>query len=140
MTYSERAAAGMTASFQRSRRDGQVRGLVFRQGRLACALVIAARINVRVSAQAGAEGLDVVPFRRVIVSDNVLFHLHTHPSCLRSCHPNTPLQCLMPLNQQCFFCEPQHTSLLFTAPLPEDQESLLSAIVISPCLPGKGLM
>lgn len=52
----------MTASFQCSRRDGRVRGLVFRQGRLACALVIAATINVRVSAQAGAEGLDVVPF------------------------------------------------------------------------------
>ena len=41
------------------------------------ALVIAACINVTVSAQAGAEGLDVVPLGRVIVSDNVLFHLYT---------------------------------------------------------------
>ena len=77
VTHSERAAAGMTASFQRSSRDGPVRWLVLRQGRLACALLIAAWINVIVSAQAGAEGLDVVPLGRVIASDNVLFHLHT---------------------------------------------------------------
>ncbi len=77
MTHSERATARMTASFHRSHRDGPVRGLVFRQGRLACTLVIAAWINVIVSAQAGAEGLDIVPLGRVIVSDNVLFHLHT---------------------------------------------------------------
>lgn len=57
VTRSERAAAQMTASFQSSRRDGPVRGLVFRQGRLAYALVIAAWINVIVSTQAGAEGL-----------------------------------------------------------------------------------
>lgn len=98
VTHSERAAARMTASFQHSHRDGQVTGLVFRQGCLAYALVIAAWINVIVSTQAGAEGLDAVLLERVIVSDNVLFHLHT--TVLASLHttksavfvvsPNTP--------------------------------------------------
>lgn len=108
VTHTERAAPWMTASFQHSRRDGPVRGLVFRQARLACALVIAAWINVIVSAQAGAEGLDVVPLPRVIVSDNVLFHLHT--TLLTSVHP------FIPLNHQCLLWVPTHLTFLHCSP------------------------
>lgn len=117
----QRDTAQMTASFQRSSRDGLVRWLVFRQGRLARALVIALWINVIVGAQAGAEGLDVVPLGRVIVSDNVLFHLHTTLLTSKHLLPSHPS---IPLPQQCLLRVP--TGLTFPSPtqLPKDQESL----------------
>lgn len=100
----------MTASFQCSRRDGPVRGLVLRQGRLVCALVIAAWINVIVSAQAGAEGLWRCSFRK---SDGIwqcAFSPPYHPPRLGSCHP------FIPLNQQCLLWVPTHLTFLHCSP------------------------
>lgn len=85
---------------------------MFRRAHLARALVIAAWISVIVSAQAGAEGLDV-PLREVIVSDNVLFHFHT-----------TLLASLYTTKSAMFAVGPNefHFYFFFTASLSGDKE------------------
>lgn len=108
VTHSERATARMTASFQRSHRDGPVRGLVFRQGCLALHFSHSSTDKCHSQRSGRCRGAWHCSSGE---SDSIwqcAFSPSYHPPRLRSCHPNTSLSSLHTTKSAVFAVSP-HT-------------------------------